>query len=214
MKKMQIFVIALTCLFSLCSISFAQSVLDETIDGDNETPHQRNGMHACPDGKWVTGFHLNRNLLLCSKGMAGIHVTANLSKEIVDGDNESPTQREYGNENYLHACPRGYAITGIHVEKNLLSCAPFFTSPPYPNELYEVSRTDMATWRCDNVCQVLNARFPWDPCVEQCKEIAERATQRQGMHACKIGHVLTGIDAKKNVFLCAHLEGMLHPEDY
>jgi hypothetical protein len=71
---------------------------------------QRNGMHSCPVGMFVTGVHVERNKLLCADGYG------NYSQETIDRNTQSQG---------MHACPRGLAVTGIHAGKNLLACAPF-----------------------------------------------------------------------------------------
>lgn len=91
-------------LFALVAVS---SVKAEIVD--NGTARQ--GMHACPLGMYMTGLHVNNNLLLCESLGQGY----NAAEERVD-----KTTSDFG----MHACPQGFAMTGIHVNQNLLLCAP------------------------------------------------------------------------------------------
>src|SRR5215471_12504090 len=58
----------------------------EVVDGRNTAPTQRNSMHACPAGWFVTGVHVASNLLLCSDGFGGYQ----LGQEYVDGLGRPP----------------------------------------------------------------------------------------------------------------------------
>lgn len=102
--------VALGSVMLICGLWSA--AFTETLDKAPGT--QRNGMHSCPLGMFVSGVHVGKNQLLCTPGYA------TGGPEIVDGDNEKPTQC-----NGMHCCPQQTAVTGIHVGKNWLACAPF-----------------------------------------------------------------------------------------
>ena len=74
----------------------------------------RNNMHACPFGQVMVGLRLDWNLLACQALPAG-----SVTGEVVD----SSTQNGYP----MHACGRGNpntaAMSGIHADQNLLTCA-------------------------------------------------------------------------------------------
>jgi hypothetical protein len=99
---------ALFSLLMLCGVSVCLAQT-ETEDPSNSSKAstQRNHMHSCPLGSFVSGVQVARNLLLCT--------TAPLetSSEIVDSGTQS-----HG----MHACPEGYVMTGIQVSKNQLAC--------------------------------------------------------------------------------------------
>jgi hypothetical protein len=65
----------------------------------------RQGMHACPIGSFITGVHIDRNLLLCDRFSTGYTE----QQEFVD---TSTVQFD------MHTCPTGYAMTGV--------CVPFY----------------------------------------------------------------------------------------
>src|SRR5262245_26096606 len=66
--------------------------MGQTID----THTQRHDMHSCPLGQFVTGVHVNNNLLLCSSDFGDYPA----SEEIVDRNTQ---------EQGMHACPEGMA---------------------------------------------------------------------------------------------------------
>ena len=90
---------------------------------------QRHGMHCCPLGMFVTGVHVGENKLLCAGGF-GVYSEID---EIVDTSTRQ-TRRirtmpwhsggELGwrySDREFHTCPIGWAVTGIHVGRNLLA---------------------------------------------------------------------------------------------
>jgi hypothetical protein len=95
-------------------LAFASGVANP--DDILDTGTARNSMHSCPLGRFVTGVHIIKNQLLCEDSYGNYSP----AQEIVDGDDEPPTERDG-----MHSCPDGMAVTGIHVQKNLLACAPF-----------------------------------------------------------------------------------------
>src|SRR5262249_30353795 len=86
-----------------------------------DTHTQWNKIHSCgppsdPEGEFVTGVHVKNNLLLCSNEFAIPNIG---SKEYVDGTNKP--LRQIGDKFVsIHQCPVGFAVTGIHVDRNLL----------------------------------------------------------------------------------------------
>jgi len=84
-----------------------------------DTGTQRNRMHSCPEGEFVVGVHVNNNLLLCSNEF----MTPNVGvPELVDSTTR-PLWQVGDRFISIHQCPRGYAVTGIHVDRNELACA-------------------------------------------------------------------------------------------
>ena len=53
----------------------------------------------------------------------------------MDGDNEPVTQR-----NGMHACPAGYVVTGINVDKNYLLCGYVLYSSEQNKEQHQTQR--------------------------------------------------------------------------
>src|SRR2546425_305089 len=89
-----IFELLLGLMFGL----FANAVcMGQTVD----TNTQRHDMHSCPLGQFVTGVHVDNNLLLCSNSFGSY----SLSQEVVDSSTQSYD---------MHACPEGMAMTGYH----------------------------------------------------------------------------------------------------
>lgn len=75
---------------------------------------QRQGMHACPVGMYMTGAHLSSNHFLCKSFPGRTYQTF---EEIID----TGATQQLG----MHTCPRGFALTGLHAGKNHFLCAPF-----------------------------------------------------------------------------------------
>jgi hypothetical protein len=71
----------------------------------------RHGMHACPEGMYMTGIHVGSNLLLCAKLGQGYEASE---------EHPDTTTVDFS----MHACPSGTVMTGIHVDRNILLCAP------------------------------------------------------------------------------------------
>ena len=104
---------------NLCGAGFGWEIVDRNT--------QRHGMHCCPLGMFVTGVHVGENELLCEGGFGGYSEI----DEIVDTGTQfyeeyPPLYEEYPPKNRtgmrigrsMHTCPRGWAMTGIHVGKN------------------------------------------------------------------------------------------------
>ena len=110
--------IALTTLAIIVALVFAQTLLlptniayaNEIVDGDNESPTQRNTMHACPINRFIIGVRIDKNYLACSSDFGAYPIFRGVRQEIIDGDFEAATQR-----NGMHACPAGMGVTGFQV---------------------------------------------------------------------------------------------------
>jgi len=143
---------------------------------------QRKGMHSCPLGMFVTGVHVAENKLLCASGYGSYSEI----DEIVDVRTQSlveyPAVKGFVSSGTLpipinmHTCPKGRAVTGIHVANNLLACAPF-----------------------EEAC-VGFGKYPWIPKLDP--EGGRILTEREGMHACPHKRPLLGIHVGSNVLLC------------
>lgn len=76
-----------------------------------DTGTVRNGMHVCPLGQVMVGFQGDSNLLAC-QSIPGDPVTSERDAGTHDG--------------YMHTCDSTFltsAMSGIHLDQNLLSCA-------------------------------------------------------------------------------------------
>lgn len=130
-------------LFGLC----ASDALGQTVDRNT----QRNGMHSCPQGQFVIGVRVDRNLLLCS-GEFGSYTRA---QEIVQAGGASRVESQ---SHGMHACPEGMAITGLHVSRNLLACAPV-ARPPIPRFVDAgTQRSGMHACRAGNPASGIHVR--------------------------------------------------------
>ena len=99
----------LTILLLVTSLSAFSD--DEMVDSSpNETI--RSGMHACPEGWYMSGAHLGWNDFSCLQKNDYSYV---IEDEFID--------KRYVH-NGMHSCPNGYAMTGFNKSKNLLLCAP------------------------------------------------------------------------------------------
>lgn len=79
---------------------------------------QRQGMHACPVGRYLSGVRLDHNMFLCRQQPGFTYTTG---AEFI--------RRSGGySEANMAACPPGHAVTGLHESKNLLLCAPYATA--------------------------------------------------------------------------------------
>jgi hypothetical protein len=88
---------------------------EEYCDGPKTGSHTaRRGMHACPEGSYMSGVRVDNNEFLCARRGLDTYQT---SEEIV---RYKGGYAEFGMAN----CPRGYAMTGFHEAKNQLLCAP------------------------------------------------------------------------------------------
>lgn len=78
-----------------------------------DTSTHRSGMHACPSGSAMVGFHERLNILACSSPTNGRNLIA------------WQEQRGYfGDRNGMHSCPVGWVMTGVHVNSNEFLCTP------------------------------------------------------------------------------------------
>jgi hypothetical protein len=142
--------------------------------------------------------------------------------EFVDGDNEPPYQ-----VNGMHTCPGTFAVTGVHVNRNLLLCTGSFeylldpvrqSWGMTPTNQYDFDNTSMH-WCGENSfvigvhvdgngfnCQSFDA-ITTNQMGQLGAPFLDRgeATARNGMHACPIGSVLVGAHFSSNTFLCAQL---------
>lgn len=93
-----------------CNLSVWPSppvLLPPVVDHDT----RRYEMHACPEGRFMSGIHRGNDLLLCEwyGGASG---------EVIDSGT---------NRSGVRACPLGYAMTGMHLARNEYACAPLKT---------------------------------------------------------------------------------------
>lgn len=95
-------------LLLISSLGYARTNVEKADYGT-----QRQGMHACPAGSYMTGAHLAQNVFLCA---TFTHSTYKLAYEKVDAGTQ-----QLG----MHVCPKGTVMTGFHAGRNLLLCAPF-----------------------------------------------------------------------------------------
>jgi hypothetical protein len=80
---------------------------------------QRDGMHACPVGRYMKGLHVGNNQLTCC--FDGSRGQPPLGNESVDGGTQ--LQDMHG---CFAAAGRARIMTGIHVGNNQLLCADRF----------------------------------------------------------------------------------------
>lgn len=89
------------------------ALADSTPSVDYPGTTARLGMHACPTGNFMIGFHQGADKLLCQVIDDNWPVSYG---EKVERDNQ---------EDGMLTCQRGYAMTGIHAGDNKLLCYPF-----------------------------------------------------------------------------------------
>lgn len=156
----------------------------EFVDGQNNSPTQRNNMHSCPPGFVVTGVHVDNNWLLC-EGPFSFPLVAppppGISNEVADFGVTADNQFPYTAGRTMHWCGSLIAlnhrmVTGVHVDQNGFGCANY------------VQRDGT----------VLPVGTPF---IDGGGE--STPTQRSGMHACPVGTVLVGAFFDDNAFLCA-----------
>jgi hypothetical protein len=151
--------------------------------------------------------------------LTGVNAHAN---EFVDGDNEPPYQM-----NGMHSCPPGTLVTGVHVDRNLLSCTAYFgdflIKPVHadwgpanhydfdgksmhwcgPGSMVAGVHVDGNGFNCQEFDQWTNNTYgpPGPPTLDR----GSSPTVRNGMHTCPQGSVLVGAYFAENTFLCARL---------
>jgi hypothetical protein len=74
---------------------------------------QRAGMHACRQPGFMTGVHIDQNVLLCDDTLVS-NEQFEEREEVVDGDTQQGS---------MHVCPDQMAMTGYHKHHNQLLCA-------------------------------------------------------------------------------------------
>lgn len=153
---------------------------------------------------------LRLGILRCLLGLALTFVGCSFAyaTEVVDGRGARPTQR-----NFMHACPVGWFVVGVHVDNNELLCSNMFGSYPSreivdgDNEPVTV-RSQMHACPRNMGMTGLHATNNWLSCAPITGGISSERldgpppTQRNNMHACPVGYVLTGIHVGNNQFLC------------
>lgn len=114
----------------------------------------RNGMRSCPPRSFVTGVHVSNSQLLCTTGYGKYSV----EQEIIDGQKngkDDPDARTI--KDRMHSCPDGMAVTGIHVDRKLLACAPFDQSLVGFGKLGWMPRVDSGTRRKVGASETMSA---------------------------------------------------------
>jgi len=149
--------------------------------------------------------------------------------EFVDGDNEPPSQL-----NGMHSCPFGTMVTGVHVDKNLLSCMAYLgealtfparqdwgatianqfafdgTSMHWcgPGAMVRGVHVDGNGFNCQTLASwAIDQHGPLGPPI---LDRGSNPTVRNGMHTCPQGSVLVGAHFSTNTFLCAKLPLCMH----
>ncbi len=144
--------------------------------------------------------------------------------EFIDGDDEPVTV-----VNGMHACPYGFLVTGVHVDRNLLLCTGYFgdfLNFPVradfgitPTNQFPFDGTSMHWCEPGGIvagvhvagngfnCQTLDrvAVGLRGPLGAPTLDRGTNPTVRAGMHACPIGFVLAGAYFATNTFLCARM---------
>jgi hypothetical protein len=156
--------------------------------GTSDSGTQRNGMHSCPEGQFVMGAEVAKNLLLCES------LPGNFAAEIVD----SGTQ-----DQGMHACPPGMTMTGLQASKNLLACAPL-TNPP-PSRFVDSSTQELGMHACPGGAPAAGIHVNRNLLLcagAQTGEFEDADTQRNGMHSCPLGSFMSGAQIARNLLLC------------
>ncbi|SES87009.1 hypothetical protein SAMN05216326_105122 [Nitrosomonas marina] len=177
----------------LCLIYFFSSNLSaqEILDGDNESPTQRSGMHACPPGLFVKGLDAHRNILLCGPPPS---FGRTLGNEFIDGDNEPPTQYTIGRTK-MHKCPPKSAITGINVVRNEFLCQRYLPTSSSLSEQLLHNKPTKEIIHYPAWCQI--------PIL--CEWLATKEifpNERKGVRACGEDEVVVGIHIEQSEFIC------------
>ncbi len=120
-------------LLALVTWTLAHSVhlqAAEYVDGPNNRTI-RDGMHSCRVGYYAVGIHYTDKKLLCSNEIGSGY---SADDERISFDNlvnytfvpVFDSQGKYTGSSpvAMRVCPRGFAATGIHVDKGLIKCAP------------------------------------------------------------------------------------------
>jgi hypothetical protein len=161
--------------------------------------------------------------------LCALTIRASGANEFVDGDNEPPTQL-----NGMHSCPYGAVVTGVHVNRNRLSCMAYLgealrfpvrqdwgvtttnqfpfdgTSMHWcgPGEIVRGVHVDGNGFNCQGLASwVINQYGPLGPPT---LERGSSPTVRNGMHTCPQGSVLVGAHFATNTFLCSTLPVCMH----
>ncbi|MGH7543937.1 MAG: hypothetical protein ACREK7_08345 [Gemmatimonadota bacterium] len=156
---------------------------------------QRNGMHSCPVGTFVTGVHLERNQLLCSSGFGGYQN----ADEVVDHDTQMTGWHPDGDAT-MHGCPAGMVVTGVYGGE-LLNCAPLSRSP----SLFVDKKTQiMGMHACPEgtVMAGLHASRNWLLCGTFQEFLSGEEMHRNDMLSCPPGMFITGVHIGTNKLLC------------
>jgi hypothetical protein len=111
---------------AILALSVTIALADETLDGPSDGAAStggkqatvRQGMHACPEGRYVTGVQDAKNLFLCST-FPGASYVAIINEHIEPFFGTIPHS-----EQGMHACPKGSVMSGLHTSTNQLLCVP------------------------------------------------------------------------------------------
>lgn len=155
---------------------------------------QRNGMHSCPPGAFVTGIHVGRNLLLCSTGFGGYSP----GQEKVDDSSQVSGWHPEGDAT-MHGCPSG-AVTGVH-GGNILACAPLARGSLFVDK--EHQRQGMHACPEGTVLVGFHAARNWLLCGTFREVLSGQEVQRNNMLSCPPGMFVTGLHISKNKLLCS-----------
>jgi hypothetical protein len=175
------------------------------------------------DGDWlVTVFDLdsimnycnpdwNNEGLLSELDIQAAHTLYGGPQEIVDGDDEAPTQR-----NNMHTCPEGLYIVGVHVNRNAFLCSNEFGTYQASQENVDgddeapTQRSNMHACPSGSAVTGIHVDNNWLTCAPVTAGIKsesvdgddEAVTVRGNMHACPAGSLLLGIHVDNNDLLC------------
>jgi hypothetical protein len=93
-------------------------------------------LHMCRGGAFMVGVHVGENRFLCDDSIGF------MGKTYAPSDlkpNYAPGRQDRYSSHRMAACPPGTAMTGLHVGKNVLLCAPLQT-----NDLFVDASTERA----------------------------------------------------------------------
>ncbi len=157
---------------------------------------QRNGMHSCPVGAFVSGVHLSRNELLCSSSFGGYEAV----DEVTDNSTQMTGWHPEGNGT-MHGCPQGMGVTGVY-GGDLLNCAPL---PISPSLFVDKETQVMGMHACPEgtVMTGLHASLNWLLCGTFGEVLSGQEMQRNDMLSCPPGTFITGMHIKSNMLLCS-----------
>lgn len=168
----------------------------QTVDTDT----QRNDMHSCPVGSFVTGIHVERNLLLCSSSFGGYQAT----DEVVDNSTQRTGWHPDG-QGSMHGCPGGMAVTGVHASRNLLSCASLDRLPTSYFVDKETQIMGMHACPPGTVVAGIHVANNWLLCRTLGEDlIGAEGHQRNEMISCPRGWYMTGVHIRANTLLCSN----------